>query len=230
VLFCCAGAVSYFSVRTERYESWTSEGKSTRYFTSGWWPGRKIFVLAGLALILFSVGLVFLDVRTAGKESAAPPPKRDDTMKLSIPSMKHVNNVPVYTAAAHSKPALRNGTLHLAGTGFPWQREANVYIAGHRLGYPRTKSFMVFWDLNRLRMGERVVLTDSEGQRYIYRVYDRFVLGPDDASATKPVAGRNVVSLQTCTLPNYKDRLIVRAELIRILQGPAPRPTPDKPS
>jgi sortase A len=228
-LFCCAGAVSYFSVRTERYESWTSEGKSTRYFTSGWRPGRKVFLLAGLALILFSVGLVFFDVRRAGDEAGASPPK-DVTMKLSIPSMKYAKNVPVYTAAAHDKPALRNGTLHLAGTGFPWQREANVYIAGHRLGYPRTKSFLVFWDLNRLRMGRRVVLTDSEGQRYIYRVYDRFVLGPDDASATKPLAGRNVVSLQTCTLPNYTDRLIVRAELIRILQSPASRPTPDKPS
>jgi sortase A len=56
------------------------------------------------------------------------------------------------------------------------------------------------------------------------------VLGPDDASATKPVAGKNVVSLQTCTLPNYKDRLIVRAELVRILQGQAPRPAPNKPS
>jgi sortase A len=215
-------------VRGERYESWTSERKGRRYYRSGWWPGRKVLVLAGVVLILFSAGLVFLDVRTAGEETA--PPKRDETMKLSIPSMKHVDNVPVYTADAHNQPALRNGTLHLAGTGFPWQREANVYIAGHRLGYPRTKSFLVFWDLNRLRMGRRVVLTDSEGERYIYRVYDRFVLGPDDASATKPVAGKNVVSLQTCTLPNYKDRLIVRAELVRILQGQAPRPAPNKPS
>jgi sortase A len=215
-------------VRGERYESWTSERKGRRYYRSGWWPGRKVLVLAGVVLILFSAGLVFLDVRTAGEETA--PPKRDETMKLSIPSMKHVDNVPVYTADAHNQPALRNGTLHLAGTGFPWQREANVYIAGHRLGYPRTKSFLVFWDLNRLRMGRRVVLTDSEGERYIYRVYDRFVLGPDDASATKPVAGKNVVSLQTCTLPNYTDRLIVRAELVRILQGPAPRPAPNKPS
>jgi sortase A len=215
-------------VRGERYESWTSERKGRRYYRSGWRPGRKVLVLAGVVLILFSAGLVFLDVRTAGEETA--PPKRDETMKLSIPSMKHVDNVPVYTADAHNQPALRNGTLHLAGTGFPWQREANVYIAGHRLGYPRTKSFLVFWDLNRLRMGRRVVLTDSEGERYIYRVYDRFVLGPDDASATKPVAGRNVVSLQTCTLPNYTDRLIVRAELVRILQGPAPRPMASKPS
>ena len=144
--------------------------------------------------------------------------------------MRHVDNVPVYTAAAQNKPALRGGTLHLEGTGFPWQREANVYIAGHRLGYPRTKSFLVFWDLNRLRTGRKVILTDSEGERYIYRVYDRFVVAPDDASATKPVAGRNVVSLQTCTLPNYKDRLIVRAELTRTMQGPAPRPTPNKPA
>jgi sortase A len=215
-------------VRGERYESWTSERKGRRYYRSGWWPGRKVLVLAGVVLILFSAGLVFLDVRTAGEETA--PPKRDETMKLSIPSMKHVDNVPVYTADAHNQPALRNGTLHLAGTGFPWQREANVYIAGHRLGYPRTKSFLVFWDLNRLRMGRRVVLTDSEGERYIYRVYDRFVLGPDDASATKPIAGRNVVSLQTCTLPNYTDRLIVRAKLQRIVQGPAPRPMASKPS
>jgi sortase A len=217
-------------VRTERYESWTRERKNTRYFRSIWRPDRSLLVLVGLALVVLSVGLVYLDVRRAGDEAGASPPKKDVTMKLSIPSMRHVDNVPVYTAAAHNQPALRNGTLHLAGTGFPWQREANVYIAGHRLGYPRTKSFLVFWDLNRLRMGRRVVLTDSEGERYIYRVYDRFVLGPDDASATKPVAGRNVVSLQTCTLPNYKDRLIVRAELERILQGPAPRPMTNKPS
>jgi sortase A len=217
-------------VRDELYESWTSERKGTNYYRSGWRPARKVLALAGLVFILLSAGLVFLDVRRAGEETAAPPPKRDVTMKLSIPSMKHVDRVPVYTAAAHNKPALRNGTLHLAGTGFPWQREANVYIAGHRLGYPRTESFLVFWDLNRLKMGRRVVLTDSGGERYIYKVYDRFVLGPDDVSATKPVAGRNVVSLQTCTLPNYKDRLIVRAELERIVQGPAPRPMPKKPS
>jgi sortase A len=196
-----------------------------------WRPDRSLLVLTGLVLILLSVGLVFLDVRRAGDEAgASPPPKKDVTMKLSIPSMKRVENVPVYTAAANNEPALHDGTLHLKGTGFPWQREANVYIAGHRLGYPRTKSFLVFWDLNRLRTGRKVVLTDSEGERYIYRVYDRFVVAPDDTSATKPVAGRNIVSLQTCTLPNYTERLIVRAELTKTVQGPAPRQTPNKPS
>ena len=183
-----------------------------------WRPNRSLLVVAGLALILLSAGIVFLDVQRAGEESAAPPPKRDDTMELTIPSMKRVKDVPVYTASAQNESALHDGTLHLKGTGFPWQEHANVYIAGHRLGYPRTKSFLVFWDLNELRRGHRVVLTDSEHNRYIYRVYDRFILAPDDITAAKPVGGMDIVTLQTCTLPNYKERLIVRAELERVLR------------
>jgi sortase A len=33
-------------------------------------------------------------------------------------------------------------------------------------------------------------------------------------SVTEPVAGKSVLTLQTCTLPDYRDRLIVRAELV----------------
>ena len=218
-------------MRGERHGSWTRESSNTVYYRSGWGTGRRVLVLAGLALVLLSAGLVFLDVRRAGEEPGASPQRNGVTMELNIPSMKRVENVPVYTGAADNNPALHDGTLHLQRTGFPWQREANVYIAGHRLGYPRTKSFLVFWDLNRLRTGQKVVLTDSAGKRYIYRVYDRFVVAPDDDSATKPVAGRNIVTLQTCTLPNYTERLIVRAKLVRTEQGPAPRPAPtNKPS
>jgi sortase A len=151
-------------------------------------------------------------------------------MELTIPSMRRVRDVPVYTGAAGDESALHDGTLHLKGTSFPWQRGANVYIAGHRLGYPHTKSWLVFWDLNNLRRGGRVVLSDSEGNKYIYRVYDRFILGPNDTSATQPVAGMNVISLQTCTLPNYTERLIVRAELVKIVQGPPRRTTSNNPS
>jgi sortase A len=210
-------------VRTKPYGSWTRERKSTRYYRSMWQPNRSLLALLGLVLILLAVGLVFLDVRKAGEEAGAPPPKKDVTMELTIPSMKRVKDVPVYTGDAGDEAALHDGTLHLKGTSFPWQREANVYIAGHRLGYPHTKSWLVFWDLNELRRGRRVVLTDSEGKKYIYRVYDRFIVAPDDASATKPVQGVNIVTLQTCTLPNYTERLIVRAELERTVQGPAPQ-------
>jgi sortase A len=49
---------------------------------------------------------------------------------------------------------------------------------------------------------------------YIYQVFDRRVVGPGNLSVTEPVEGRNVVSLQTCTLPDYHQRLVVRAELV----------------
>ena len=195
-----------------------------------WRPNRGLLVLVGFALILLSAGFVFLDIRTAGEEAASPPPKKDTTMELTIPSMRRVQNVPVYTGTAGDKSALHDGTLHLKGTSFPWQQDANVYIAGHRLGYPRTRSWLVFWDLNELRRGGRVVLTDSDGTKYVYRVYDRFILGPNDTSAMEPVAGMNVISLQTCTLPNYTDRLIVRAELVKTFQGQPPRTTSNDPS
>ena len=217
-------------MKTRPYESWTRENKRASYFTSVGWPKRGLLVLAGLVLILFAAGLVFLDIRKAGEEAGAPPPKRDVGMELTIPSMQRVKDVPVYTGTAGDKSALHDGTLHLKGTSFPWQREANVYIAGHRLGYPQTRSWLVFWDLNELRRGRRVVLTDSTGKKYIYSVYDRLILGPNDTSATEPVRGMNVISLQTCTLPNYTDRLIVRAELIKTMQGPPPRITSNNPS
>ena len=175
-------------------------------------------VFVGVALVLVSVGLVFADVREAG--NAVPAAPRDRDMTLTVPSMKRVKEIPVYGGPIEDEAALRNGTLHVKDTGFPWQREANVYIAGHRLGYPRTDSFLVFWDLNELERGRRVVLEDSEDTRYVYRVFDRRIVGPDEVSIKKPIAGKNILSLQTCTLPDYKERLVVQAELVKTVKPP----------
>ena len=206
-------------MRTRPYESWTRENRRARARGSKWRPNRGLLVLLGLALVLVSVGLVFADVQKAEEATTtAAPPTKDETMRLTIPKMKRVKNVPVYNGPASDESALHDGTLHVEDTGFPWQRQANVYIAGHRLGFPRTRSFLVFWDLNRLKNGHKVLLTDSEGQRYVYRVFDRFVVGPDDATVKDPIPGKNVVSLQTCTLPDYAERLVVRAELVRTVQ------------
>ena len=179
---------------------------------------RLVLVFVGVALVLLSVGLVFADVREAG--NAVPAAPRDQDMTLTVPSMKRVKEVPVYGGAVEEETALRNGTLHVKDTGFPWEREANVYIAGHRLGYPRTDSFLVFWDLNELEKGRRVLLTDSENTRYVYRVFNRQIVGPDEVSIKKPIEGKNIVSLQTCTLPDYKERLVVQAELVKTVKAP----------
>jgi sortase A len=166
----------------------------------------------GVALILLSVGLVFTDIQKLGEAEAVAP--KSERLQLTIPQMKRVRDIPVYDGAASDKGKLATGALHLQETGFPWEAEANVYIAGHRLGYPRTKSFLVFWNMDKLRRGNKVVLEDAKGRRYVYEVFDKRVVGPNDASVKEPIEGKNIVTLQTCTLPDYKQRLIVQAELV----------------
>ncbi|WP_228282181.1 class E sortase [Rubrobacter tropicus] len=177
--------------------------------------GRIALLTLGSALVISALFATLSQLRgpaEPGGGAAAAEVSRDKALTLTVPKMDRVRDVPVSDAAADDEVALRGGALHVEDTGFPWE-EANVYIAGHRLGYPRTRSFLVFWDLNTLRRGDSVLLEDSKGTRYVYRVFDRMVVPPDRVSVKKPIPGKNIVSLQTCTLPDYSERLVVRAEL-----------------
>jgi sortase A len=146
-----------------------------------------------------------------GPKAEAP---EDEALKLTVPAMKRVYGLPVYDVAANGyEKALHDGAAHVRGTGMPWQRQANVYIAGHRIGFPGTKSHLAFWDLDKLENGDEVILTDANGTHYTYEVFEKFVIEPDEVSVLRPVEGRNIVSLQTGTLPDYKERLVVQAEL-----------------
>lgn len=128
--------------------------------------------------------------------------------------MKRVRDLPVYDAAPSGYEwALRKSSVHVRGKGWPWQEEANVYIAGHRLGYPGTRSFLVFRDINKLENGDEVILEDANGTRYTYEVFRQFTFGPNDERVLRPLEGKNIVSLQSCTLPAYARRIIVQAEL-----------------
>jgi len=135
-------------------------------------------------------------------------------LELSIPALDRVDRVPVHDAAKKGyEKALHDGVVHVRGTGFPWQDVANVYIAGHRVGYPGTKSNLVFWDLNKLHKGDEIFLSDADGTRYTYEVFAKRVISPDKVSIMRPTRGKNIISLQTCTLPDYSHRLIVQGEL-----------------
>jgi sortase A len=135
-------------------------------------------------------------------------------LELTVPALDRVDGVPVYDAPKSGyEKALHDGVVHVRGTGFPWQKVANVYIAGHRVGYPGTKSNLVFWDLNELEKGDEIFLTDADGRRYTYEVFAKRVISPDTTSILRPTRGKNIISLQTCTLPDYSHRLIVQGEL-----------------
>ena len=153
------------------------------------------------------------DTSEEQKEEQAKGPK-DKTMKLTVPKMERVENSEIPSGRGNKKVLFKNHTaVHLKGTGFPWQEEANVYIAGHRLGYPGTDSYLAFNDIEALQNGDEVILEDAEGKKYTYEVFNTVVVEPTNLSVIKPIEGKNIVSLQSCTLPDYDDRIIVQAEL-----------------
>jgi sortase A len=193
--------------RLKTYRSRRSGGRIFGYLLT------TLMVFAGLALIGYSflMGDPLATAAIFGKDA----PESGD-LTLTVPEMGRVENVPVYTGPANDEGALHDGTLHIDSTGFPWQQGSNVYIAGHRMGFPGTKSFLVFNDLNSLADGDQVILKDVEGTRYTYTVFKKFIVNPDALYVTEPVPGRSVVSLQTCTLPDYSQRLIVQAELTSV--------------
>lgn len=170
-------------------------------------------LVGGIGALIVVIGLAVFGYQALGGPGGTPAPT-DNAMKLTVPKMERVKGVPVYTGAANDENKLGAGTIHLNNTGYPWESGSNVYIAGHRLGYPNTKSFLVFYDLNKLENGDRVVLRDSTGTKYVYQVFNRIVANPNDVKVTEPVPGRSVVSLQTCTLPDYSKRLVIQAEYV----------------
>jgi sortase A len=143
-----------------------------------------------------------------GRDPGGP---EDKTLYLTVPTLG-LEHVAAYNSV--SEEELKKSTVHIPATGFPWQKGANTYIAGHRLGYEGTNSYLVFYYLNQLGEGDEILLEDTAGTTYTYRVIDQKVVDPDNVEVMEPEEGKSLVSLQTCTLPDYKQRLIVQGKLV----------------
>ena len=135
------------------------------------------------------------------------------TMTLSVPKLG-LEDVAVPTA--DSQVALdEEGILHLKDSGVPWQQDSNTVIVGHAIGFPRTKLTYVFYELDKMEPGDEIVVRDGEGKEYVYEVYDRMTVQPEDYWVTYPEPGSEIISLQTCTpIPTFENRLVVRGELV----------------
>jgi sortase A len=152
---------------------------------------------------------------------AAPVVPNDPTLYLTVPRLGIYGHT---VRNDDSEFALGLGAVKLPGTDFPWQKgDTNTYIACHRLGFPGTESYNQCLNLPFIQQGDEMTLADANGTVYRYRVTEMLVVGPDDGWITKPVLGRQVVSLQTCveapgdfsTLgPNWAARFIARADRI----------------
>jgi sortase A len=132
-------------------------------------------------------------------------------MTLTIDALG-LYDVPVLNSA--SLEVLDRGLMHEPESSLPWDGGAqrNVFIAGHYLGWPGTASHLVFYNLDKLRRGNEILLEDSQGRAYKYRVSEAFKARPEDSWVMGQECGRDMLTLQTCIPPTFEDRLVVRAD------------------
>jgi sortase A len=135
---------------------------------------------------------------SAGRSSACGPrvpTPPNDALYLTVPKLGIYGDT---VTNSYSEAVMNQGAIKLPPTGFPWQPCANTYIIGHRLGYSGTESYYQFYNLPSMKPGDEIILSDSNGTKYIYRVTRVFAVGPYDTRYTYPVPGENLVTLQTC--------------------------------
>jgi sortase A len=126
-----------------------------------------------------------------------------------------IHDAPVFDS--DSQWALANGVAHNPQTSLPWSHSAqrNVYLAGHRMGFRGTWSRMIFYNLDKLKRGDEVLLKDRAGNSYRYRVSEVLITDPKAVWVMGQVRGRDMVTLQTCTpYPTFEKRLLVRADRV----------------
>ena len=143
------------------------------------------------------------------------PPRQNSVLTLTVDALG-LYDVPVLDSG--SEAALDKGVIHIPQTPMPWEdrEQKNVYLAGHRVGYPGTGSRLIFYNLDKLRGGDVISLRDRSGGVYKYRVTEMFQVDPSDDWVMDTVRDRDIVTLQTCApIPTFEKRLIVRADRIK---------------
>jgi sortase A len=160
--------------------------------------------------------------KTPAEDKPAIPTPATNDMWLTIPKLGLYDN---YVANSDDPAALDQGAAKRVSTKFPWQEDANTYIAAHRLGWPGTASDHQFYNLPNLVYGDKVYLYDSNGTTYTYEVTEIIEVLPSETWVTKAEPGRDMISLQTCienygdywTMgPNWYVRYVVRADRVGV--------------
>ena len=129
------------------------------------------------------------------RKAAAVPD--DPTLFLTVPKLGIFGHT---VRNDDSEFALDLGAIKVPGSGFPWEKgDTNTYIACHRIGWPGTESYNQCLNLPAMQMGDEIFLQDTLGRVYQYRISELRAVSPNDSWIANPVAGKDVVSLQTCT-------------------------------
>src|SRR5215217_3159102 len=105
-----------------------------------YWVLSLLMILAGAALI----ASFFLAGRLDSTATNSDDPGGFNVPKLETTKDENTSSTGPEDTGDDEEALKTHAAIHLQGTGFPWDNEANVYIAGHRLGYPNTESWLTF--------------------------------------------------------------------------------------
>lgn len=115
-------------------------------------------------------------------------------ISLKYPILERVTKESIETSVAVLQPSAGPNNV------------GNTTIVGHNY---RNGSF--FGSNDKLVLGDKIYITDTNGNKIKYNIYNIYNTTPDDADyMTRDTNGKREVSLSTCT-DNSKDRLVIWA-------------------
>ena len=137
--------------------------------------------------------------------------------QLRIPSLNL--SLPIYHGTGAD--VLLNGVGHLQGTALPvGGAGTHSVITGHR-GLPQAT---LFTHLDKLGVGDTIEVVVF-GRTSVYQVVDSAVVLPSETETLRPEAGRDLLTLVTCTpLGVNSHRILVTAERVDPLPPDAGAP------
>lgn len=111
---------------------------------------------------------------------------------------------PILAEFEYSAKALETAVVIMHGEGL--NKVGNTTIAGHNY-----RNGTLFSNNKKLNIGDKIYITDLEGKRLKYTIYDKFETTQNDSSyMVRNTNGAIEISLSTCT-DDTKARLIILA-------------------
>lgn len=104
-----------------------------------------------------------------------------------------------------SKNSIETSVAMLYGAGI--NKVGNTVIIGHNY-----RNGLFFSNNKKLKNGDKIYITDNDGNKLTYTIYNKFETSPDDADFyNRDTNGKPEITLSTCT-DDSKARLIIFAK------------------
>ena len=104
-----------------------------------------------------------------------------------------------------TKKSIETAVAFLYGSGL--NQPGNSVIIGHNY-----RNGLFFSNNKKLNIGDKIYITDNDGKKLTYTIYNKFETTPEDTSFyQRDTGGKPEVTLSTCT-DNSKARLIIFAK------------------